>query len=267
MWYTRYDQLFDYPPDASPQMLFAKGLGAFINTRWLALTNNLGTFIAVEGLVVMTPLMMIGLWHRRRTAFLRGFWLYALGLHLVMTLIFPLPGYRGGLFHSAAALIPFWSALGVVGLDEVVNWVARYRRTWRPAQAKRVFSTGLVVLAALLSVSVATNGRVGTGVPQLYRELLETLPANARIMINDPAQLYYFTGMGGVVLPNEDPSVILDIARKYDITHLLLEYSIFQGQMILQVPEKLLPIGLSTPYFLRPIPLKTANVRLYAIQP
>ena len=77
------------------------------------------------------PLMLVALWRRRRHAFLRGFWLYALGLHLAMTFIFPFSGYRGGLFHSAAALFPWWMALGVVGLDDVIDWIAQRRRQWK----------------------------------------------------------------------------------------------------------------------------------------
>jgi hypothetical protein len=42
-------------------------------------------------------------------------------------------------------------------------------------------------------------------------------------MVNDPAALYYFTGLGGVVLPNESVEIIPDIAAKYGITHLLIE--------------------------------------------
>ncbi|MDX1991724.1 MAG: hypothetical protein SF029_05020, partial [bacterium] len=92
-WFTEYNDLFSYPADASPATLFANGLGAFLESRWSALTNNVGTLVAVEGLIVMTPFMLLSLWKRRQDSFLRGFWLYALGLHVAMTLVFPFPGY------------------------------------------------------------------------------------------------------------------------------------------------------------------------------
>src|SRR5690606_24188 len=77
--------------------------------------------------------------------------LYALAMHLAMTLIFAYPGYRGGLFHSSSALLPYWAACGVIGLDRAIEWIGR-RRRWRIRQAQAVFGAALVVIAALLSV-------------------------------------------------------------------------------------------------------------------
>lgn len=223
IWFTSYDELFNYPPGASPETLFTDGLGPVLQSRWKALTNNFMTWWAVEGMVIIAPLMLVGLWNRRQDRFLGPFWLYALGLHLAMTFIFPYPGYRGGLFHSAAALIPFWMALGVVGLDDVVVWVSARRRTWQPVRARRVFSAGLVLIALVLSFNVGMNGRVPADKPTLYQQLESVLPSDARVMINDPAALYDFTGLGGVVIPNAPVSTLPEIAAKYDVTHLLIE--------------------------------------------
>ncbi|MBZ0276385.1 MAG: hypothetical protein K8I60_09580, partial [Anaerolineae bacterium] len=175
IWFREYNDLFNYPPDASPGTFFADGIAPLFTTRWEAFTNNLATFIAVEGLVVMAPLMLVGLWVRRRDGFLRGFWLYALGVHLAMTLVFPFPGYRGGLLHSAAALIPWWAALGVVGLDDTVEWIARRRRQWRAGTAKVIFSAALLAVALFLSLSTGLANRVGRSTPRLYENLRATL--------------------------------------------------------------------------------------------
>jgi hypothetical protein len=130
IWFREYDDLFNYPPNSTPAAFFQNGIGTLFSTRLEVLPSNIGTFVAVEGLIIMTPLMLVGLWKRRRAPFLRGFWLYALGVHLAMTFVFPYPGYRGGLLHSAAALVPWWAALGAVGLDDCVEWMARRRRRW-----------------------------------------------------------------------------------------------------------------------------------------
>lgn len=262
IWYTEYNDIFNYPPGAAPHDLLGVGLSTFVESRWTALVNNLGTFIAVEGLVVMTPLMLLGWRRRRRAGFLYGFAWYAFGLHLVMTLVFPFPGYRGGLFHSAAALVPWWSALGVAGLDDAVDWIARYRRTWKPRTAKWMFSFGLVVLAVVLSISVALPNRVERGTPARYRRLVELLPADSRVMINDPAQLYYFSRLGGVVLPNSPPDVIPEIAARYGVTHVLIEFV----QDIPAMPTKLVFDFDHPPAFLIPVPVDLPGARLYAIQ-
>lgn len=265
IWFREYNDLFNYPPDSSPGTFFADGIAPLFTTRWEAFSSNLGTFIAVEGLVVMMPLMLLGLWVRRHDGFLRGFWLYALGLHLAMTLVFPFPGYRGGLFHSAAALIPWWAALGVAGLDDAVDWAARRRRQWRAGTAKVIFSAALLVVALFLSLSTGLANRVGGGTPRLYDELRAILPENARVMINDPAALYYFTGLGGVVLPNESPDVIPEVARRYGVSYLLLQDVTADGRAADAAPPPLWPVLTGDYSFLTPISLDVPGVRLYAI--
>ena len=265
IWFREYNDLFNYPSDSTPTTFFADGITPLFTTRWEAFTNNLATLIAVEGLVVMAPLMLLGLWLRRRDGFLRGFWIYALGLHLAMTLVFPFPGYRGGLLHSAAALIPWWAALGVAGLDDAVNWVARRRRQWRADSAKLIFSAALLAVAVFLSLSTGMANRVGTGMPRLYDDLRADLPENARLMINDPAALYYFTGMGGVVLPNESPDIIPEIARRYGVRYLLLQDVTADGRAAAAAPPPLWPVLTQDYPFLTLIPLDTPGVRLYAI--
>ncbi|GAB4508927.1 MAG: hypothetical protein OHK0046_02840 [Anaerolineae bacterium] len=261
MWYTTYNDLFNYPPGAEINTFLAGGLALFIDSRSTALLNNLGTFLAVEGLVIMAPLMLFGLWVRRRDPFVQPFAWYALALHVAMTLIFPFPGYRGGLFHSVAALVPWWAALGVIGLDALVDVLARSRRHWRPRSAKRVFSAGLVLLAVFLSVSLVTGNRVRANTPGLYRALDDALPADARVMINDPAGMYYHTGLGGVVIPNAAPDVLPEIAERYAVTHLLVET--VRGQ--LAVPEHFAFDPEQPPSFLMPVDIPLPGARLYAI--
>ncbi len=257
IWFITYDDLFRYPPHISPSEMT---LQTFVDSRWLALSNNFLTFLAVEGMVVVAPLMLIGLWRRRRDHFLTAFWIYALGLHLAMTLAFPFAGYRGGLFHSAAALIPFWMALGGVGLDDAVHWVAARRRNWKPHTAKRVFSVGLVILAMLLSLNVGLQGRVTEHRPALFDAVMQYVPINARVLVNDPAELYYYTGRGGVVLPNAPVEVLQQVANQYDV-----DYFLFQGENSLttQLYTSFDPDNL--PPFLTLITADLPGARLYAI--
>ena len=257
IWFTEYNELFNYPADAGPARLFAGGIGLFLRTRWEAFVNNLGTFVAVEGMIVLTPLMLVALWRRRHLAFLRGFWLYALGLHLAMTLVFAFPGYRGGLLHSAAALVPWWASLGVAVLDDVIDWAAR-RRRWRVGSARLVFGGALALYAVWLSLAIGLSTRVAAGTPGLYAALARTLPDDARVMVNDPAQLYYFTGRGGVALPNETPDVIPEIARRYNVRYLLLD-----GQAA--TPPPLWSLYETLPPFLTPVNVAGTDALLYEI--
>lgn len=223
IWMRSYDDLVRYPPGSSPADFLAWGIGPILRSRWTALLNNFGTLIAVETWVVLGPLALSGAWQLRGRAVVRCVAAYALLLHLVMTFVFAFPGYRGGLFHSAAALMPFWAAVTPVGLETTVAWAAR-RRRWRYTEARRVFSTAAVVLAFTLSVGLL-HSRLGNWNTNAegYRELLGMLPADAVVMINDPPALYYHTGLAGVVVPNTSPDVVPEIAARYGVTHLLLD--------------------------------------------
>jgi 4-amino-4-deoxy-L-arabinose transferase-like glycosyltransferase len=266
-WFRSYDELFSYPPIASPDRLFADGLEVFINSRWDALIQNLQTFFFVEGWVVLMPFALVGLWHYRRDRRLRPFWVYAAGLHAAMTLAFPFPGYRGGLFHSAAALVPWWAALIIVGVHQATAWAAQRRSRWNVRTAQSVFSVGILVLAIALSLVAASWAQVRPSSEQLlYAELSERLPVGSRVMANDPAAVYYHTGLGGVVLPNEPPEVILEIARTYTVGYLLIQFETLEdGTRVAAIPAPLDPLLNTTPAFLRPMTLSYPNARLYAI--
>ena len=84
------------------------------------------------------------------------------------------------------------------------------------------------------------------------------MPADALILSDEPAELYYYTGMGGATIPNEAPDVLLDVARRYGIDYLLVKHD----PAALTIPMR--PLLDSPPGFLTPIPFDSA--RLYAIQ-
>jgi 4-amino-4-deoxy-L-arabinose transferase-like glycosyltransferase len=223
IWMRSYDELVRYPPGASAREFLAWGLGPILHSRLSAFVNNLGTFVAVETWVVLGPFALLGWWKRRSLALMRGFALYAAALHFVMTFLFAFPGYRGGLFHSSAALLPFWAALGVVGLDEGIAWAAR-RRRWRPGEARAVFSGAAMILALALTLNALGARLAGWNDNALfYRQIAADLPPGAVVMGNDPAALYYHTGLAGVVVPDSDPGVVPEIAARFGVTHLVLD--------------------------------------------
>lgn len=267
-WFREYNDLFNYPPIASPERLLADGFDVALAGRAEALANNLGTLIAVEGLIVLTPVMLIGGWARRRDPALAPFWLFALLTHVTMTLIFPFPGYRGGLFHSAAALMPFWSALAVIGIDACVDWAARRRRRWRSAPAKWVFSGASVALALLLTLNYVRAGRAVavSEAPPLYAALKEALPADARVFFDDVPALYYYTalgdgvGLGGATLPNDGWEAFALAAEAYDIGYVAFKTD------LAALPAAYHRFVDAPPAFLQPIPLNSDEVRLYAIR-
>ncbi|MBN1965950.1 MAG: glycosyltransferase family 39 protein [Anaerolineae bacterium] len=261
IWLRGYDEIVNYPAVITAGDFFAWGVGNILASRWEAFTNNLGTFVAVEGLVVLAPLIVIGLGKRWREPLLLPVWLYAVALHVAMTLVFAYPGYRGGLFHSAAALLPWWMALGLLGLDDAVNWIAARRRHWRAATAQRFFTLAVLVIAAALTIFVTGARLRGAGVmPGFARLTRDLLPSDAVVMSNDPAALYYYTGRSGVVVPNGGPDVIRALVERYGVTHVLLDENrtaplddLYSGRV-------------APPDFLREVPQTIApSVRLFEV--
>jgi len=259
-WMRSYDEIVNYPPSIDLARFIAWGPGNILASRWEAFKYNVGTFVAVEGMVVLAPLLLIGLWKRRHDPLLSGVWLYALGLHVVMTLVFAFPGYRGGLFHSASALIPFWAALGILGLDDVLAWAAR-RRRWPLAQARLFFSSVLILWAAIFSAINFIGKAPGFNAPEsFFRQVGQNFPNDAVVMINDPAALYYFTGISGVVVPNATPDAILDLAKRYGVKYVVLDAN-------RTVPMNELYEGRKVPFFLRQL-YADGTVRIFrVIQP
>ena len=223
IWLRGYNELVNYPPGVTAGEFLDWGLNNILQSRWEALRTNLGTFIAVETWMVLGPFVLIGLWSHRQEPLLSCASLYAIALHLAMTLAFAYPGYRGGLFHSSSALLPFWAVAGLLGLDRAIAWAARKRR-WNRGQAAFVFTTALVLMAILLSVGIlAQRVQSWNKNAAFYQIIADDLPTDAVIMINDPPALYYHTGRSGVVVPNADPEVIPEIAARYGVTHLALD--------------------------------------------
>ena len=268
IWLAEYNDLFRYQFSPNPDHLFGGGLQMFLGTRLRAALHGAATLVAVEGLIVLAPFMLIALWLRRRNELLRGFLIFALGIHLAMCLVFPVPGYRGGLFHAVVALLPFWTVLGALGLDDAVGWIGERRRSWQRPYSKPLFSLTAFVFAIAISVVIGFRARspAQNDMPPLYAALQNALPDDARVMINDPAKLYYYLGMGGVTLPNEPVAMVLDIARQYQVGFLLLE-GINSDSISRWRPQGALRFDLDNPpSFLRPFPLDlSSDVRLYQI--
>lgn len=220
-WMTSYEQIANYPGTISLIDALANGLQAVITPRIDALSSNLQTLIAVEGMIVLAPFMLIECWARRRQRFLHAFLLYAVALHVVMTFVFPLPGYRGGLFHSSMALFPFWMALGLLGLERALIWVAK-RRRWKPASAIRFFFQALIIYALALSILVFLPRARGWNEGGSFYDNLG-IRRDSTVLINDPSALYYWRKQPGVVLPNAPPETLPTVAERFGALYIVVD--------------------------------------------
>jgi hypothetical protein len=225
LFLTTYEDLFAYGRASTLASLVDSGWRSILRVRWFGLSSAVQTYVAVPGLIFLFPFMVVGwlaAWRdAARRAFLQPMAWYAIGLFAVMSLLLPLPGARGSLFHSSVALWPWTTALAPLGIARAVDWVAARRAHWRPARAKRVF-TGLFVMLALgLTVAVSQVRAATGGEGDVYRRAAALLPADALVMVGNPPAYYYHTGRPALSVPNEPPERLLAAADRYGATYLV----------------------------------------------
>ncbi len=236
LWLTTYNELFAYPADQlTAAHWLTSGWGAILGTRVSALAQNLLSALIVEGLIFLAPLVVWGAWKLRRQLSVRiGVASWAV-LLIVMSVVFPLSGSRGGFFHAAAALQPLTWALAAVGLQALIEWGASLRG-WQPGLAFRVLGAGALVLALALSAYVVKVRVIGDDANDLgwnqsaahYSKLGQVLDqtgvaADEIIMVNNPPGFALATGRPAIVIPNGGIEASLAAAGRFGAGVLLLE--------------------------------------------
>lgn len=242
LWLTTYNELFSFPPELlTIQHWVSSGVNAIIADRIGSLGRNLITAAAVQGMIILLPFLFVAIWKRRDDQLVRMSVVMELVILVVMSLVFPYSGRQGGFLHSSAALQPLIWGLSAAGLVDVVSWAAEKRR-WQADRAIKMFVTGSVLLCALITVFIFQMVAIGAN-PQtpswqesdrrahVSSELLEAnqIPANARIMINNPAGFGLVSRREALVIPNGGPEITLAVADKFKVDYLLLEKNIVHG--------------------------------------
>jgi hypothetical protein len=238
LWFRSYNDLYSYGRVFTPKAYLTWGWHNILPAKFHVVATNLATVIAVDCLIFLFPLALVGLWSLRRRRLYWPFLLYAPLLWLTMTVAFTYPGWRGGLLHSSTAWLPFLFPAALVGLDRSVAWVIRRRRTWDARQAGQVFGVGIVLLAAMLSGWVYFPKVLGGSLTDpvwnrsdlVYRDVGDWLKIHATptdlVMINNPPSFYYHTRRSSVVVPAEGPETLIEICDRYGVRFVVLDHNI-----------------------------------------
>lgn len=236
LWFIDYDDLFIFPASIlTPARWLANGLDEIIQARLWAFGQNIQSMLAVQGMIVLAPLVVWGFWIKRKMRIVQVSVVAWVSLLLLMTIPFPFAGARGGFFHSAAALQPLFWAVVPCGLEGFVCWGIRVRG-WRAVQARRVFTFSILVLAMMLSYVIVHNRVLGAdwqrpvwGAAQtqyaLFGEELRIIGVDNDdiVLVNNPPGLYLATGRPAISIPDGGVESLLTAAARYGAKYVILE--------------------------------------------
>ena len=238
IWLRGYDELFSLDLSLGLSRYLAWGFWPIVRSKVRGVLWS-GTVLTGGLQFFLVPPVLVGAWQRRHDEGVRLLASYTLVLWGVLALVFTFPAQRGSMLHSAAALLPWLSALVPGGVEGIVGWVARWRRSWNVAQATRVFLFGFVGLAALVSIWQYTWGVwMASGpsavMPPWNRRFEhytavdrwldgQGVPAEVPVMVVDPPSFYGTTGRWAIVIPTDGLSALNRAADLFNARFLVLE--------------------------------------------
>jgi hypothetical protein len=235
LWLTSYNELYSYPSDhLTFQYWLKSGWSAILQARLTALTMNLQNFLAVQGSVVLTPLILLGIWSKRSNVVVKfGVLMWGVTF-VIMTVVFPFAGSRGGFLHSGAATqILFWS-LSIVGLEESILWLKKVRG-WNVTSTMNVFGSFLVLVNLGIAVWIFDQRVIGNDHNLIWNQSIERyqriseklgelgMSIEAVGIVNNPPGYYWATRRSSIVIPDGDITHTIAVAERYGASYLLLE--------------------------------------------
>ena len=231
-----YNDLFIYDQDVLTfKRWFSQGWTAIVKTVNTSLVTNIKNTLLVQGQVILTPLIAIGAWGKRRGRSEQAFFLVWICIFLLMSVIFPFAGLRGGFTHSGAAFQTLLWSLAGSGFYTVISWGID-QRGWIEEKAEIVFGSALVLLIAISALYIFHDRVIGPDPASprwisSYQDAkrisvhLQELGASPEdlIMINNPPGLFAASGRSSIVIPNGDVNVLKEAADFYNAEYLVLE--------------------------------------------
>ena len=242
LWLTDYDDLYTYPAsELTFNRWLESGIPEILRARGWAFGLNLVNAFAVQGGIFLLPLMLAGMWAKRKDWRVSLGILAWFGILLTMTLIFPFQGARGGFFHAGAALQPLFWALVPAGFMVFISWGERTRK-WNSNRALKVFGYSIVGFVIIITIFV-TWQRLGRQILvnpdwgktehtyQMVEEHLvdQGISPEAVVMVNNPPGYNAMTARRAIVIPNGDLETSIQAGRMYGADYLILDENYPQG--------------------------------------
>jgi hypothetical protein len=236
LWMTEYNDLYVFD---STQLSFTnwykQGIVQITRNIVSALGSNLKTLLFVQGEIVLFPFIVLGIkdsWHDIGVRIMLIAWL---SVFVVMSVIFPFAGARGGFFHSGATFQPAFWTLAAIGFRNVIRWGAAHRE-WNNSQAHKVLTTGLIVIIVGMNSFIYFERVIGMDLTKprwnsSYKDAIEIdktlnelgISKDDVVFINNPPGLYIASQRSSFVIPNGDIETLIKAAEILNVGFLVLE--------------------------------------------
>lgn len=230
LWMTSYNQIYSYTPEIYTfQSWIANGWQVAVKVRSEAILQNISTAIFAQGMIVLFPLAVIGICSCRRMFRVQVGVLGWFLLLITESFLFPFASVSGGFFHAGTAFQPLWFALSPVGFEVLLAHFSKNKKLL--PQTATLFRLSLAVVVIVFSGMLVKMRVIDTGWNEgeyLYRTLDQFLvEQGARpdeiVMTRNPPAYFIMTGRRAIVVPYGDVQTILDVARKFDVSYVVLE--------------------------------------------
>ena len=206
----------------------ALGPVGLVSLRAEGLAHNLVNVLLLLGLPV-SALGLIALpWQGRGTA-LRPVLALSLVTFLVTSLLFPAATQWGTFLHGAAPVHVLLVLSGILALDAAITLLGR-RMLWARS-VTWVGAVGAIAVSLMFSVTLLPGyGQSSRDTARHFDELGARMAAIGRpldrtagpVISNFPIWMAETRRIPALALPNESPEDVLDLARAFPATHLLV---------------------------------------------
>jgi len=230
LWMTSYNQIFSFTPELYTfQSWLASGMQEALKVRVSAVWQNLGTAFFAEGMIFLSPLIIVGVWKERHSFRVQIGVLGWLCILLAESLLFPFASVSGGFFHAGTAFQALWFALAALGLDVCLRRIASNDK--KLTQLTRLFPAILLVIMILFSAMLVKIRVVDSGWNEgeyLYVKADHFLAAqsarpDAIVMVRNPPAYFIMTGRQAIVVPYGSVQALLAASRKFNASYVILE--------------------------------------------
>jgi len=212
------------------------GLPTLLALRWDGFVHNVVSVLLLPG-VPIAAVGLVGLpWTGRGTA-LRLLLVFSVITFLMTTLLFPVSTTWGTFLHAAGAVQVLLVVSALLVLDWLLDAIGRVRG-WTRHVAWLGPTLGIAAGVLFTAVLLPGFGRAGDTVQDRYAALPDALraadaypaiphvlggPIDVPAVITDfPIYLAETTGFHALALPDESPSAVLDLARHFPGTNLVI---------------------------------------------